>query len=97
MNWNSFQLSKKMIDESWRKYSGFWYLIAIIIKKQLLIKNKIYILPDYKCNHVKTTVSDLKEKDFDKAYKNNSIWLWIAGITFLGFIVAMIRGIKRKK
>ena len=50
----------------------------MIIKKStttLLIKIRFtYILPDYKCNHVKTTVSDLKDEDFAKAadeYKNN--------------------------
>ena len=36
-------------------------------KKAATDKNKIYILPDYKCNHVKTTVSDLKDEDFTKA------------------------------
>ena len=37
-------------------------------------KNKIYILPDYKCNHVKTIVPGLKDGDFAKGadeYKNN--------------------------
>ena len=48
----------------------------MIIKKATTDKNKIYIPPDYKCNHIKTTVSDLKDEDFAKAadeYKNNSI------------------------
>ena len=53
-------------------------MIAMIMKSSYSItdKNKIYILPDYKCNHVKTTVSDLKDEDFAKAAKISMINLF---------------------